>query len=104
MLYIGNSVTSIGNYAFSNCTGLTEIVSLASIPPVCNAGVFENVDKSLCTLKVPKGSKDDYRQADGWKEFTNIQEVDMTGIEAVTAEGIFHSAIHVDTHKRGKLP
>ena len=90
---IGNSVTSIGNYAFSNCTGLTELVSLASIPPVCNAGVFENVDKSLCTLKVPKGSKDDYRQADGWKEFPNIEEVDVTGIEAVTAESVSNADI-----------
>ena len=86
-------MTSIGNYAFSNCTGLTELVSLASIPPVCNAGVFENVDKSLCTLKVPKGSKDDYSQAYGWKDFVNIEEVDVTGIEAVTAEGVGNADI-----------
>ena len=86
---IPNSVTSIGDYAFRNCSGLTEIVSLASIPPICNAGVFENVDKSLCTLKVPKGSKDAYSQADGWKDFANnIEEVDVTGIEAVAAEGV----------------
>ena len=90
---IPNSVTSIGNYAFTNCTGLTELVSLASIPPICNAGVFENVDKSLCTLKVPMGSKDAYRQADGWKEFVNIEEVDVTGIEAVAAEGVSNAEI-----------
>ena len=86
-------MTSIGNYAFSNCTGLTEIVSLASIPPVCNAGVFGNVDKSLCTLKVPKGSKDAYRQADGWKDFVNIEEVDVTAIETVAAEGVSNADI-----------
>ena len=85
---IGSSVTSIGSGAFDRCSGLTELVSLASIPPVCNAGVFENVDKSLCTLKVPKGSKDDYRQAYGWKDFVNIEEVDVTGIEAVAAESV----------------
>ena len=90
---IPNSVTSIGNYAFYNCTGLTEIVSLASIPPICNAGVFGYVDKSLCTLKVPKGSKDDYRQADGWKDFVNIEEVDVTGIEAVAAESVGNAEI-----------
>ena len=86
-------MTSIGNYAFSNCTGLTELVSLASIPPICKAVVFENVDKSLCTLKVPKGSKDDYSQAYGWKDFVNIEEVDVTGIEAVTAEGVGNADI-----------
>ena len=90
---IPNSVTSIGYYAFSQCPSLTELVSLASIPPVCNAGVFENVDKSLCTLKVPKGSKDDYRQADGWKDFVNIEEVDVTGIEAVAAESMSNAEI-----------
>ncbi len=90
---IPNCVTSIGNYAFYNCTGLTEIVSLASIPPICNDGVFGYVDKSLCTLKVPKGSKDAYRQADGWKEFPNIEEVDVTGIEAVTAESVSNAEI-----------
>ena len=91
---IPNSVTSIGYYAFSQCPSLTELVSLASIPPVCNAGVFENVDKSLCTLKVPKGSKDAYSQADGWKDFVdNIEEVDVTGIEAVTAEGVSNADI-----------
>lgn len=86
-------MTSIGNYAFSNCTGLTELVSLASIPPVCKAVVFENVDKSLCTLKVPKGSKDAYSQADQWKEFVNIEEVDVTAIEAVAAESMSNSEI-----------
>ena len=86
-------MTSIGNYAFYDCTGLTELVSLASIPPICDAGVFENVDKSLCTLKVPKGSKDAYRQADQWKEFVNIEEVDVTAIEAVAAESMSNSEI-----------
>ena len=90
---IGSSVKTIGQEAFSDCTGLTELVSLASIPPICDAGVFENVDKSLCTLKVPKGSKDDYSQADQWKNFVNIEEVDVTGIEAVTAEGVSNSEI-----------
>ena len=87
-------MTTIGDYAFGDCTGLTELVSLASIPPICDAGVFENVDKSLCTLKVPKGSKDAYSQADGWKDFVdNIEEVDVTGIEAVAAEGMSNSEI-----------
>jgi len=90
---IGNSVTSIGEDAFAYCSGLTELVSLASIPPICNAGVFENVDKSLCTLKVPKGSKDAYSQADQWKEFVNIEEVDVTGIEAVAAESVSNADI-----------
>ena len=86
-------MTNIDEDAFYYCTGLTELVSLASIPPICNAGVFWYVDKSLCTLKVPKGSRDGYRQADGWKDFVNIEEVDVTGIEAVAAESMSNSEI-----------
>ena len=84
---------TIDEGAFSNCTGLTELVSLASIPPACNAGVFGNVDKSLCTLKVPKGSKDAYRQADGWRDVVNTEEVDVTAIEAFAAESMSNSEI-----------
>ena len=91
---IGNSVTSIDYFAFYGCSGLTELVSLASIPPTCNAGVFGNVDKSLCTLKVPKGSKDAYSQADQWKDFVNnIEEVDVTGIETVAVESVGNADI-----------
>ena len=87
-------MTSIGYYTFSNCTGLTELVSLASIPPICNAEeIFGNVDSFLRTLKVPKGSKDAYSQADGWKDFVNIEEVDVTPIEAVAAESMSNSEI-----------
>ena len=86
-------MTNIDEDAFYGCTDLTEIVSLASIPPVCNAGVFGKVNKSLCTLKVPKGSKDAYRQADGWKDFVNIEEVDVTAIETVAAESVGNSEI-----------
>ena len=86
-------MTNIDEDAFDGCSGLTELVILASIPPICKAVVFGNVDKSLCTLKVPKGSKDAYRQADGWKEFPNIEEVDVTAIEAVAAESVGNADI-----------
>ena len=89
---IPNSVTTIGNFAFSGCS-LTELVCYAETPPFCDDIIFEGVNISLCTLKVPKGSKDAYRQADGWKEFPNIEEVDVTGIEAVTAEGVSNADI-----------
>ncbi|MDY6438342.1 MAG: leucine-rich repeat domain-containing protein [Prevotella sp.] len=89
---IPNSVTTIGNFAFSGCS-LTELVCYAETPPFCDYIILEGVNTSLCTLKVPKGSKDAYRQADGWKEFPNIEEVDVTGIEAVTAEDVSNADI-----------
>jgi len=89
---IPNSVTTIGNFAFSGCS-LTELVCYAETPPFCDYIILEGVNISLCTLKVPKGSKDAYRQADGWKEFVNIEEVDVTGIEAVAADGVSNADI-----------
>jgi len=89
---IPNSVTTIGNFAFSGCS-LTELVCYAETPPFCDYIILEGVNISLCTLKVPKGSKDAYRQADGWKEFVNIEEVDVTGIEAVAAESMSNADI-----------
>ena len=85
-------MTTIGNFAFSGCS-LTELVCYAETPPFCDYIILEGVNISLCTLKVPKGSKDAYRQADGWKEFPNIEEVDVTGIEAVTAESVSNAEI-----------
>ncbi len=93
---IPNSVTSIGNSAFCGCSGLTEltlpdslksieyaalwhccglakIASLAEIPPVCDFEVFEDDNKTNCELIVPEGSVTAYKQAEGWKEFSNIR-------------------------------
>ena len=71
-LTLPNSVTSIGEKAFSDCSGLSEITSLAEIPPVCGSNVFYGVDKTNCELIVPEGSVAAYKQAEGWKEFSNI--------------------------------
>ena len=71
-LTLPNSVTSIGEKAFSDCSGLSEITSLAEIPPVCGSNVFYGVNKTNCELIVPEGSVAAYKQAEGWKEFSNI--------------------------------
>ena len=72
-LTLPNSVTSIGEKAFSDCSGLSEITSLAEIPPVCGSNVFYGVNKTNCELIVPEGSVAAYKQAEGWKEFSDIR-------------------------------
>ena len=89
---IGNSVTSIGDYAFAGCSGLKEITSYIQKPFQTGDYCWDLVNKSI-PLYVPAGSKEKYQGTDGWKEFTNIQEVDMTGIEAVAAEGVSNAEI-----------
>ena len=45
---------------------------------------FGGVDTQVCTLVVPKGSKEAYQSAEGWKDFLNIEEYeDITDISAL---------------------
>ncbi|MBQ0141740.1 MAG: leucine-rich repeat domain-containing protein, partial [Prevotellaceae bacterium] len=69
---ISNSVTTIGDFAFAHCTDLTSITCLTITPPTCGSNCFYNVNKSI-PVCVPVRSVDAYKQADGWKEFSNIQ-------------------------------
>ena len=71
-LTLSNSLTSIEDSAFSDCSGLANITSLAEIPPVCGSGVFDGVNKTNCELIVPIVSVVAYKEARGWKEFSNI--------------------------------
>ena len=72
-LTLPNSVTSIRNNAFGGCSGLVKITSLAKIPPVCDPEVFDGVNKTNCELIVPEGSVAAYTRAEGWNEFSNIR-------------------------------
>ena len=78
-VHIGDSVKTIGEYAFNNCTSITQISSEAVVPPTCELGVFDGINKSKCKLIVPKNSLDAYKQADQWKDFFLI-EGSTTGI------------------------
>jgi hypothetical protein len=64
-------LTSIGGYAFYDCSGLTNIANLSLTPQVIASSVFTNVNKTTCTLTVPTSSLSLYAAANVWKEFTN---------------------------------
>ena len=71
---ISNSVTSIGVLAFNGCSGLSSITVFAETPPALGRSAFSRVNKSI-PVYVPCGSLEAYQNADGWGEFTNIQEI-----------------------------
>lgn len=78
---IPSSVTFIDNFAFAECTGLTSIYLYSPKPIELNYNTeFQNVNKSSCTLYVPKGSLSLYQSADQWKDFSNIVEFDATAV------------------------
>jgi len=76
-IIISGSVTEIGFYAFEGCMGLKDIHSNNPIPPTCYEYAFYNVSTD-CKLYIPKGSYSAYSKAEGWEDFKNIIEVDMS--------------------------
>lgn len=75
-LTIGTGVTSISADAFNNCTGLTEIHCEKESPVSISSDTFYDVNKTSCTLYVPKNCSGTYKLALGWEDFTNIVEKD----------------------------
>jgi hypothetical protein len=73
-LTLPDSLTSIESRAFYGCTGLKEIHCSNNTVPAIYENTFDQIDKTICKLYVPKGHSKDYSNAIGWKSFTNIIE------------------------------
>ena len=75
-LNIPSSVSAIGDNAFEGCKMLGSMQVEAATPPQVSGNTFNGVSKSI-TVKVPKGSIDQYRTAFGWKDFAYLTETGM---------------------------
>lgn len=71
---IPSSITYIRRATFYGCSGLTSITCEANTPPSCGEICFSNVPSSAI-LYVPYGTSDAYRAANGWNQFSNIEEM-----------------------------
>ena len=71
---IPNSVTEIGGSVFMGCTGLKKVYSLNPVPPVIYEGTFEPYHADLF---VPKGCYLKYKDAEYWKDFRFIGEINV---------------------------
>ncbi len=90
---IGASVTSMAPYAFTGCDALVTVNTYAVEPPVCTGDVdgiivsaFEGCDLASATLNVLGGVKDSYTVADVWKDFGTILGESAIDSVAVSAE------------------
>lgn len=70
---IPESVTKIEGEAFEGCTNMEEITIKSATPPLCEAKAFDGIDKEECTLYVPADKIDNYKSAEYWNEFSNIE-------------------------------
>ena len=72
-IIIPADVEVIYQEAFSGCSSLEMINALPTTPPILYDNSFS--DYSV-PVKVPKGCKEAYQTAQGWKNFTNISDAD----------------------------
>lgn len=71
-IIIPSTVEVIYQRAFSGCNSLKIITVLPEIPPFLYDNSFSNYS---IPVKVPKGYKDTYKTAPGWRNFTSISDV-----------------------------
>ena len=69
------SVVSIGDYAFHNCTGLSKITCFATTPPVIYSHTFPSSVTNRAYLYVLAESLNAYQSASYWNNFIYIQEI-----------------------------
>ena len=69
-IVLPEALETIGMMAFCGCSALTEITSLAAVPPTASVMAFDAVNKEI-PVYVPAGSIEDYKAAAEWEEFTN---------------------------------
>ncbi len=80
----------ISQYAFLGC-GLTSITILAEVSASIHEQAFESVNKSI-PVYVPCGTLEAYQNANGWNEFTNINEM-CPGVITVTANSAEYGTV-----------
>ena len=82
---IPNSVTEIGNYAFNGCTALGSITCNAVLPPSANNNSFDQNTYAKATLRVPESAVNAYNQHAVWQLFT-ISDEPLSEITDVVEE------------------
>lgn len=101
-VHFPNSLTAIGEYAFSGCNNLTSVIVKNPMPMEINENTFSN--RANATLYVPADSKAAYKAANYWKDFT-IDEIDPSSMIISFADPAVKAicVAHWDTNGDGEL-
>ncbi len=74
-LVVPASVTSLGDEVFSGCTNLVVLEVPHSSKLSVRSSTFDGFNKARCTLWVPYGMADTYKNDNAWKGFKAYQEL-----------------------------
>lgn len=80
---LGKNVTSLKDCALQNCNAIKEMYILTETPPIVGANNFADYHYANTTLYIPLGTLNAYQNADIWKDFWEIVEMDMTSVDNV---------------------
>lgn len=73
---IPSSITTIGDVFIFDCYRLEEIICKSRIPPTVEKKTFRGLKSNQkIVVKVPKGTMDAYRNAEGWKDFEIVEDI-----------------------------
>ena len=83
---LSSKLESIGRNAFAECPELRTIYAKSIVPATIDASTFPNGAYMFATLYIPKGTLTAYKNANIWKNFVNIVEIeyDDVAFEPVT--------------------
>lgn len=82
----------IGNGAFDRCDNLTNITTQAIYPPYLAEDAFPSTVYTNVVLYVPKESINSYKNADGWKQFSNIEAIGGNAVDFIV-DGIRYEVL-----------
>jgi len=74
------SVATVGEWAFTLCINLSEIINASIEPQKINSNVLDGVNTNACILRVPAASVEEYKKADNWMKL-NIVALETETIE-----------------------
>ena len=69
---IGGGVVNIGNDAFLECERLKDVYCMSKKIPEVGACAFDHTSISSVTLHVPTASLEQYKKTEPWSEFGKI--------------------------------
>lgn len=79
---IPDTVTSIGDSAFSSCLNMAAVFCMATTPPALGIGPFYNTND--CPIYVPSASVSAYQSATGWSSYSSrIQAMPLTAFYSI---------------------
>lgn len=97
LVTIPNSVTSIGESAFTDCANLNAIYNYGETPANAYSDSFDGVNKSTCKLYVPKNSINAYKNAPVWRDFYSISAIeDVQALENAEADNLRSAKVIID--------